>query len=278
MSTQITVLISDSTRMHCDLLHKAFYTVRQRFQVVSTASSATEVLTLLRLNRPQVAVISADLQDGPHSGLRLLSEIRRDYPETKILAVMASRTKELITDAFRNGAVGVFSRNGPFTQLCKSIEVISRGQIWATTEELHYVLSAFVRSPRPPKLASTVESRVTAREAAVVRLAIEGLSNREIATKLNLTEHTVKNYLFRVFDKLGVSNRVELVLSCLNQEENARMELAAKESLNVSKLLLGTGQAAAVRVTGSPSRAILGTSAPDLFPGGAEFIRRRIAQ
>jgi DNA-binding CsgD family transcriptional regulator len=71
-----------------------------------------------------------------------------------------------------------------------------------------------------------MDSRVTVREAAVVRLAIEGLSNREIAQQLALTEHTVKNYLFKIFDKLGVSNRVELVLSCLNQEVYAREELA----------------------------------------------------
>jgi DNA-binding NarL/FixJ family response regulator len=66
-----------------------------------------------------------------------------------------------------------------------------------------------------------VESRVTKREAAVVRLAAEGLTNREIAQQLSLTEHAVKNYLFTVFDKLGVSNRVELVLSCIYQQENA---------------------------------------------------------
>jgi two-component system, NarL family, nitrate/nitrite response regulator NarL len=255
MRTQITVLISDSSRMHCDLLHKAFYSVRQRFQVVASASSAAEVLTLLRLNRPQVAVISSDLIDGPHSGLGILPEIRRAHPETKILAVMASPAKELIVDAFRSGAVGVFSRNGPFTQLCKSIEVISRGQIWATAEELHYVLSAFVRSPRPPKLASKVENRVTVREAAVVRLAIEGLSNREIAKQLNLTEHTVKNYLFRVFDKLGVSNRVELVLSCLHQEENGLVELAVKESLIPSKLMPAQTEMAA-RLCGTTRREL----------------------
>jgi two-component system nitrate/nitrite response regulator NarL len=255
MNKQISILISDSTTMHCDLLHKAFYSVRQRFQVVSSASSAAELLTLLRLHRPQVAIISSDLQDGPHSGLRILPEIRRAHPETKILAVMASPTKELIIDAFRGGAVGVFSRNGPFTQLCKSIEVIARGQIWANSEELHYVLGAFIRSPRPPKLAPAVEGRVTVREAAVVRLAIEGLSNREIARQLTLTEHTVKNYLFRVFDKLGVSNRVELVLSCLNQEENARVELAEKESLAVPQLLPEPRPVATARFAGSQSRA-----------------------
>jgi DNA-binding NarL/FixJ family response regulator len=214
--------------MHCDLLRKAFHSVRQRFHVVAFASSTEEVLTALQQNRPQVAVISSDLQDGAQSGLRMLPQIRRTHPETKILVVMASPNKEVIVDAFRFGAVGVFSRNGPFDQLCKSVEVISRGQVWVNTEELHYVLKAFAKSPKPMKLDPTVETRVTAREAAVVRLATEGLSNRDIAQQLALTEHTVKNYLSRVFDKLGVSNRVELVLACLHREENAREELAAK--------------------------------------------------
>jgi DNA-binding NarL/FixJ family response regulator len=236
--------------MHCDLLKKAFYSVRQKFQVVASATSAPEVLTLLQQKRPQVAVISADLQDGPLSGLRILPEIRKAHPETKILVVLASPTKDLIIDAFRSGAVGVFSRIGPFTQLCKSIEVISQGQIWANAEELQHVLNAFVRSFRQPQLDSAAESRMTVREAAVVRLAIEGLSNREIAARLTLTEHTVKNYLFRVFDKLGVSNRVELVLSCLHQEENGSVELVVKESLIAPKLLPIPGQMAAARPCG----------------------------
>ena len=233
---QITVLISDSTKMHCDLLRKAFYSVRQRFQVVAFASSTGEILTALQQHRPQVAVISCDLQDGPLSGLRLLPEIRRAHPETKILVAMASPNEEVVIDAFRLGAVGVFSRNGPFDLLCKSIEVVSRGQVWANAEELHHVLRAFAKSPKPPKLNPTVESRITVREAAVVRLAIEGLSNREIAQRLALTEHTVKNYMFRVFDKLGVSNRVELLLLCLNQEAQAREGLKAGKGLPLRKV------------------------------------------
>ena len=247
MHTQISVLISESTRMHCDLLRKAFYSVRQRFHVVAFASNTVEVLTALQQKRPQVAVISSDLQEGPLSGLRILPEIRRTHPETKVLVVMASPDKELVIDAFRLGAVGVFSRNGPFERLCKSVEVVSQGQIWATSEELHYVLTAFAKSPKPPKLDPKVESRITVREAAVVRLAIEGLSNREIALRLALTEHTVKNYMFRVFDKLGVSNRVELVLASLRQEERAREELAEKTELAAEKVSAVGKQMAAGR-------------------------------
>jgi DNA-binding NarL/FixJ family response regulator len=221
--------------MHCDLLRKAFYSARQRFRVVAFASSTVEVLTALQQKRPHVAVISSDLQEGLLGGLRILPEIRRTHPETKVLVVMASPDKELVIDAFRLGAVGVFSRNGPFDLLYKSIEVVARGQIWANAEELHYVLRAFAKSPKPPKLDPKVESRITVRQAAVVRLAIDGLSNREIAQQLALTEHTVKNYLFGVFDKLGVSNRVELVLASLHQEERAREELAVKTELAADK-------------------------------------------
>jgi DNA-binding NarL/FixJ family response regulator len=247
MRRKISVLISDSTKMHCDLLRKAFNSIRHRFQVVAFASSTVEILSALQQNQPQVAVISSDLQDGPLSGLTILAEIRRAHPETRIIVMMASRNMETVIDAFRLGAVGVFSRNSPFDLLCKSVEVVSEGQIWANTEELHYILSALAKSPKPPKLDPAVESRVTVREAAVVRLAIEGLSNREIAQQLTLTEHTVKNYLFRVFDKLGVSNRVELVLSCLHQEENAREELAAKTELAAEKVSTVGKQLAAVR-------------------------------
>ena len=229
--SQIRVLISDSTQMHCDLLRKAFASVRHRFEIVAFASTTAEVLAAIQQHRPQVAVISCDLQDGPISGLKIVPEIRSRNPETQIVVVMGLPNKDLVIDAFRFGAVGVFNRNSPFDMLCKSVDVISRGQVWANAEELRHVLGAFAKTPRPPKLNATLESRVTRREASVVRLAVEGLSNREIAQQLALTEHTVKNYLFKVFDKLGVSNRVELVLACINQEENAREESAPEKAL-----------------------------------------------
>lgn len=238
MRTRITVLITDSTQMHCDLLRRAFWSARNRFELAASASCTAGVINALQQHRPQVAIISSDLQDGPLSGLGMVPEIRRNHPETKILVVMASPTEEMVIDAFRSGAVGVFTRSGPFDLLCKAIEVVSRGQIWANTEELHQVLGAFAKTPKPRKLDPIVESRVTRREAAVVKLAVEGLSNREIAQELALTEHTVKNYLFRVFDKLGVSNRVELVLSCLDRDLNVREEMPEEKEFNPRKELL----------------------------------------
>jgi DNA-binding NarL/FixJ family response regulator len=222
-----SVLISEASKMYCDLLNMAFSAVRERFNVVASASSAAEILSAVQEQRPQVAVISDQLEDGPLAGLRIVPEVRRINPDTRILLAMGSRDREMVIEAFRFGADGVFSRTSSFEQLCKSVDAVSRGQIWANATELRYVLDEFTRAPKQLKVDPMIENRMTKRETDVVRLAVEGLSNREIARELGLTEHTVKNYLFRIFDKLGVSNRVELVLSCLRQEEAAREEAAA---------------------------------------------------
>jgi DNA-binding NarL/FixJ family response regulator len=219
-----SILISEASKMYCDLLNRAFQAVPDRFEVVASASNTTEILALVQEHRPKVAIVSDNLEEGPLSGLRILPEVRRANPETRILIAMGTMDRELVIEAFRFGADGVFCRKSPFEMLCKSVDAVAQGQIWANATELRYVLEEFTRAPKQRKVDPTVENRMTKRETDVVRLAVEGLSNREIARELGLTEHTVKNYLFRVFDKLGVSNRVELVLSCLRQEEAAREE------------------------------------------------------
>ncbi len=219
-----SVLVTEASKMYCDLLSMAFLAVPDRFHVVATAFTTADILAQVREHRPSVAIISDNLADGPLSGLRILPEVRKANPETRILLAMSSSDRELVIEAFRFGADGVFCRNSPFDMLCKSVDALAKGQIWANSKELRYVMEEFMRAPKQRKVDPTVENRMTKREGDVVRLAVEGLSNREIAAQLGLTEHTVKNYLFRVFDKLGVSNRVELVLSCLRQEETAREE------------------------------------------------------
>ena len=224
VDNRTSVLVTEASKMYCDLLSMAFSAIPDRFHVVATAFTVADILAQVREHRPSVAIISDNLSDGPLSGLRILPEVRKANPETRILLAMSSSDRELVIEAFRFGADGVFCRNSPFDMLCKSVDALAKGQIWANSKELRYVMEEFMRAPKQRKVDPTVENRMTKREGDVVRLAVEGLSNREIAGQLGLTEHTVKNYLFRVFDKLGVSNRVELVLSCLRQEEAAREE------------------------------------------------------
>jgi DNA-binding NarL/FixJ family response regulator len=86
------------------------------------------------------------------------------------------------------------------------------GQIWVDNNQMLYLLAALAGNGDGSRDLVTTPVKLTPREESVVRLVVQGMVNREIADALQLSEHTIKNYLFRIFDKLGVSNRVELAL------------------------------------------------------------------
>jgi DNA-binding NarL/FixJ family response regulator len=131
-----------------------------------------------------------------------------------VITLLDTSEREAVIAAFRAGAQGVFCRTEPFRLLAKCIQCVEAGQVWASSSELQFVLGALTQ-PALAHLSSNGKSPLSAREIDVVRCLAEGLTNREIARRLKLTEHTVKNYLFRIFNKLGVSSRVEVVLYAL---------------------------------------------------------------
>jgi DNA-binding NarL/FixJ family response regulator len=101
--------------------------------------------------------------------------------------------------------------------LYKCIARVAEGQVWASSPQLDFLLEALVE-PLSIENGSESSSRpLSKREEEIARLVAEGCSNRQISEKLKLSEHTIKNYLFRVFEKLGVSTRVELTLYALNR-------------------------------------------------------------
>jgi DNA-binding NarL/FixJ family response regulator len=138
--------------------------------------------------------------------------------------LLESRDRDAVIDAFRCGARGVIFRDEPLATLNKCIRVVDQGQIWVSTEHLDYLLEALGRS-LPVRLQNVRGIEILSkREADVVHLVAQGLTNREISSQLNLSEHTVRNYLFRVFDKLGVSTRVELALYYIQESDLETVE------------------------------------------------------
>jgi DNA-binding NarL/FixJ family response regulator len=120
-------------------------------------------------------------------------------------------TREAVINAFRSGARGVFDRQGSMSDLIDCVEHARRGSIWAGREETNFVLEVFKNISAPTALTDGNSSTLTTRELQVVQCAATGKTNKTIASELGLSEHTVKNYLFRAFEKLGVSSRVELL-------------------------------------------------------------------
>jgi DNA-binding NarL/FixJ family response regulator len=116
-----------------------------------------------------------------------------------------------VVNAFRSGARGVFSRQQPVADFLDCVEHVRKGFIWAGAQETTLLLEAFGSVPSPDMAVAGETLPLTFRELQVVKCAARGKTNKVIASELGLSEHTVKNYLFRAFEKLGVSNRVELL-------------------------------------------------------------------
>ena len=210
---RVRVLAADNTSMSTQLLVEALGREAQ-FQMIESPSNAPALVALVKREKPQVAVLSAKPGETGVGGYDLVREIRAESPSTRVVMLLDASERASVIEAFRAGARGVFCRTEPFRLLGKCIQCVHQGQVWASSGELHYVLEALAK-PTLANFQINGKSLLSVRELDVVRCVAEGLTNREIAQRLKLTEHTVKNYLFRIFDKLGVSSRVEVVLYAL---------------------------------------------------------------
>jgi len=183
-----------------------------QLKVIGIEPKPSSILTAVAQEKPHVVLVSSALEDSDTQGFDLARQIKAIHPGTRIILLMDTSNSAAVVQAFRCGAHGVFSRTESSKNLAKCIHSVHQGQVWANSAELRYLIEALRESEPMRLLDSSGATILSKREQDVVRCVAEGLSNREIAGRLNLTEHTVKNYLFRIFDKLGVSSRVEVVL------------------------------------------------------------------
>jgi len=174
-----------------------------------------------------VAVISSHLRDGALAGLRVIAELRASHPNTRTIVLLDSSERVVVVEAFRSGARGIFNREQPFELLCKSIQAVYVGEVWASNEELQFALDALAQTEvNVTNSAKGHGDRIvlSKREEGVVHLVAEGLTNRDISRQLNLSENTVRNYLFRIFNKVGTSNRLELALYAISRKQTHESE------------------------------------------------------
>jgi DNA-binding NarL/FixJ family response regulator len=251
----IRVLAADSTRMNSQLLAGTLERDK-RFQVLEAVSEGRAITAAVAKEKPAVVVISAELDDNPRKGFEVAREIHRVHPDTRVVMLLDASERGQVVESFRAGARGVFCRSESLKLLAKCIHCVSQGQVWANSKELRYLLEALGEALPLRVIDARGAVLLSRREQEVVRCVAEGLSNREIAQRLGLTEHTVKNYLFRIFDKLGVSKRVEVVLYAYSTGNALGAEPAASDSKKsaiegVSKVVANPG--AAPRLASSPT-------------------------
>jgi DNA-binding NarL/FixJ family response regulator len=211
----VNVLLADSKQMESQLVAESLR--HCGFRVVSCASEISPILELLERERVDVAVISCGPSSSGTPGVAMLRTVHLMHPQTPKVCLMEVESCELAIQAFRSGARGLFClADSSFQLLCQCILRVHHGEIFATHQQLSYLLDSVCQLPATRVIGANGEVLLTSREGQVVALVTDGLSNRDVANELGLSEHTVKKYLFRIFEKLGISSRVELVLYALH--------------------------------------------------------------
>jgi two-component system nitrate/nitrite response regulator NarL len=212
----VRVIVVDATRIGSESL--AIRLKRDRCSEIYVGTSPQEALD--KAPQADVALVSSTLEGDTEKGYELTRQMRLAAPDLQVVILVDRTDAQSVLQAFRSGARGILGRDGPLDRISKCVSRVSQGQVWASSEELQHLLEALAAPPRLHLTNATGVEMLAPREQEVVHWVAEGLTNREIAEQLQLSANTVKNYLFRIFDKLGISNRVELILFAATQLNN----------------------------------------------------------
>lgn len=189
------------------------------FTVVGEASDGERVLEIVRGLRPDVLLLDLAMPRMP--GLEVLRVLAENGTQVKTILLTAAIERADVLRALQAGAFGVVLKDSATEVLFKSIRCVMNGQYWIGSEaiaDLVAVLQQARKDAEGHQKSGTGRFRLTRREQEVVAAVVDGLTNRDIARQLGVTEDTVKHHVTNVFDKLGVSNRLELAMFAINHQ------------------------------------------------------------
>ena len=211
--THTTVLIADGTETHDWPMVQALANL-QNFTVFTTPLNKLSVESEVRNVKPEVLLLHATGRHDRNSQIELMEGMQNTFSTVKCVLVTEVHDLDFAVTAFHSGLVGLLSEQQCcLATLRKCLACVQAGQVWISTAILAKVLKVF--SQTPLMIPAPQQPSLSRREQEVMELVLQGLSNREIADTLNVSENTVKKYVYDLFNKIGVSNRVELVLRAL---------------------------------------------------------------
>jgi two-component system, NarL family, nitrate/nitrite response regulator NarL len=206
----IRVAIADDHPIFRDGVRKLLES-EEDISVVGEVSSGAECPAMLARLKPDILLL--DLRMPDKDGLTLLEEMNFDTLPTRVVVLTATEDDRDVVRAMRLGARGVVLKQSASDLLIKSIRKVAGGEIWLDKRMTAEVMKAFSKSTETGRREKPLLSD---REKEIVQLVAQGFRNREIGEKLFISEQTVKNHLHNIFDKLGVSDRLELALYAIH--------------------------------------------------------------
>jgi DNA-binding NarL/FixJ family response regulator len=205
------LIVADSQTIFRVGLRKIF-ALEDDIRVVGQAESYGQAISAIAKFSADVILFETALAAEPAEAV---SELLRRAPNSKLIVLTAAASQDEVLELFRRGAHGIIDRSIPPETLVACIHKVAKGDIWLDEQAVNWVLHAFrTQATRP--IAPAAKVHLTQKEMMIVACVAQGMKNKEIAVRVNTTEQVVKNYLRKVYDKLGVSDRLELALYCLH--------------------------------------------------------------
>lgn len=211
----IRVIVADTQAIFRAGLRKIF-AVEDDVRVVGQAETLSQTFSAAQKFSADVMLFEAALAPNP---VDAVSELLRQNPSLRLVVVTAEPDEETTLEIFRRGAHGIVSREVEPELLVDCLRTVSKGKAWLDSRGVQWVLEAYRNQTTRPTNART-KVQLTPKESLIVSCVTQGMKNKEIAVRVGTTEQVVKNYLRKVYDKLGVADRLELALYCLNNRMN----------------------------------------------------------
>jgi len=209
---RLRILIADDHRIFRDGLRKLLE-VEKDFEVVGEAADGEDAARKVHELGPDILLLDLAMP-GAH-GLDALREIGADQTTRTLLLTGAIETSELVT-ALQLGARGVVLKDAATSLLIKAIRGVMAGEYWVGRDRVSSLVEALRPHMQERRASQREDFGLTDRELEVIAAIVAAYSNRDIAAKLQISEKTVKRHLTNIFEKLGVSNRLELALFAMN--------------------------------------------------------------
>ena len=209
------ILIADDHPIFRDGL-KRLLESEGEFKVIGEACDGVEAVSMARQLVPEIMLL--DLAMPRRQGLETLRELASDARSVRVILLTAAAEKEQIVEALQLGARGVVLKDSATQILLKSIRAVMNGEYWVGRESVSNLVQ-YLRTLVTPAAAFPQRNkyRLTPRELEIIAAVVAGFANKEIAQYFKISEDTVKHHLSNIFDKVGVSSRLELALFAVNQ-------------------------------------------------------------
>jgi DNA-binding NarL/FixJ family response regulator len=207
----IRVIVADTQAIFRAGLRKIF-ALEDDIRVVGQAESLEQTVTAIQRFSADILIFEAALAPIPADAV---ADLLRQNGSCRLVVVLQEPDQEMTLDLFRRGAHGIVSREVEPEMLIECLRKVAQGETWLESRAVAWVMQAYrTQSLRPA--GSRPKVSLTPKESLIVSCVTQGMKNKEIALRVGTTEQVVKNYLRKVYDKLGVADRLELALYCLN--------------------------------------------------------------